>query len=312
MVLGHSKSGTTISELLVSVVLMAFAFMTIGELVVTTTLASSRLTNCIDGVNGANLFLRRLGEDVRTAQTFGNIYAQPGYQNHFPDTSSNTTDITLQAVPLLGGWPASWPSLPYQLGPSCLIIQQPAYYNNPSSVLNGAPLIIPANALGTGSPAVNIQYVDTVVYCVLPDPNAPNQFMIQRARFSGYPGSAQIPALPSSPNLRVTIDPPQTMLRGVIGPIDPTSPNPATPAVFQYLTITPNPSLGGIQSLQVPPVSSPTGGQVPSIGGLAINLEIETPVPRTGTSKVHHFGSHSQFFLRASSHIRMTNTGTSY
>jgi hypothetical protein len=321
LVLTRSRSGTSISELLVSIVLMAFAFMTVGELVVTTTLASTRLTNCIDGVNGANLFLRRLGEDVRTAQAFGSIYSSPSNANYFPDPS-NASDISYSLAPHWGGWPTtgqgntSWPSQPYALGSNCLILQQPAFYSNSSSILNGAPLMIPAGTLGTGVPAVNVQYVDTVVYYVLLDPQSPGQYLIQRARFSGYPGASQLPALGPT-QLRTTIDQPQTVLRGVVGPLYSSG---SVPAVFEYLGIDPNPSKGSIQTLGVvlsgsPTLSSPKGAQVPALGGLSVNLEIETPVPNTGTSKLHHFGSHSQFFLRANSHIRMTNSaapGTGY
>jgi hypothetical protein len=291
LVLIRTRSGTSISELLVSIVLMAFAFMTIGELVVTTTLASSRLTNCIDGVNGANLFLRRIGEDIRTAQTFGSIYSA----STFP--SGNPNDISYYLAPYWGGWPSagqgnsSWPAPPYTLSSACLILQQPAFYSNPASVLDGAPLMIPAGAFGVGNPPVNVQYVDTVVYYVLSDPTSPGQFMIQRARFSGYPAASQ---------LRPTIDPPQTVLRGVIGPL--TSGNGSTPAVFQYLQVTSSASWSPSTQITAP-------------NGLGVNLEIETPVPNKGTSKVHHFGSHSQFFPRANSRIRMTNTappGTGY
>jgi hypothetical protein len=251
-----------------------------------------------------------LGADIRTGQILGNIYAQPGYMNIFPDTSSGTTDISNQTVLSIGGWPSTWPSPPYQLGANCLIIQQPAFYNNTNSVLNGAPLMIPAGTLGASQPA-NLQYVDTVVYYVLPDPDSLNQFMIQRSRFSGSPSGNSLPGLGSSTQLRTPIDPPQTMLRGVVGPIS--SAGSALPSVFQYLTVSPKPSSAGqAQAIAFPPVSSPVASQVLALYGVAVNLEIETPVPNRGTSKIHHFGSHSQFFLRSNSHIRMSNTGASY
>jgi hypothetical protein len=300
----RQPSGTTITELIVASILLAYVFAVVGELVVATTFANTRLTNCVDGVNGANLFLRHLSEDVRTAQTFGSIYSLPQNANYFPDTA-NPNDVSAALVPFWGGWPTSWPTIPYQLRPKCLVLQQPAFYGNPqnpsTSPLEGAPLIIPQKSFSTTNPKMNIQYVDTVVYYVLPDPQSPGQFMIQRARFSGY-----LPPTfsPSDTQLRQLINPPQTVLRGVVGPLNSSDPTDSTtPAVFQYLfpqkSPPPPPYFGQ--------VAIPSADQVESLVGVSVNVEVETPIPSNG-SKIHHVGCHAEAFLRANSHIKLSNT----
>jgi hypothetical protein len=301
LAISRKPGGTTITELIVASVLLAYVFAVIGELVVATTLANTRLTNCVEGVNGANLFLRRLSEDVRTAQTFGSIYSLPQNANIFPDIS-NPNDVSQALVSSWGGWPSSWPATPYQLKAKCLVLQQPAFYGNPqnpsSSPLEGAPLIIPQSTFAPSNPSINVQYVDTVVYYVLQDPDAPGQFMIQRARFSGYLPST----ISSTTQLRQLINPPQTVLRGVVGPLNASDPvDPTTPAVFQYL-LPQSPSPPSFVQ-----ISTPSAAQAQSLVGVSINVEVETPVPNTGT-KIHHVGCHAEAFLRANSHIRLSNT----
>jgi hypothetical protein len=175
---------------------------------------------------------------------------------------------TQKLITLGGGYPTGWGTTN---SAQTLILQQPAVMNA-GSVLDGVPLMIPAGSTGLGLP-VNYPYLDVVQYQVLADPNSPKQYMIQEVRFSG----GYTPAgLATTLRTAIPVSPAHIVLRGVIGPLQ--SGNPV-PAVFNY--------------------------NVPS--GVAINLEVETPVPNNGVN-VHHIGVHSEAYMRCAKNLYATNT----
>ena len=296
----------TITELLVSAVLMATTFAVIGELVVLNTYASTKLTNTVDGQVGCSRAVRRLSEDVRSARIIGNIYAAYAAQNQFPDMTAGSLD-PYYAAPPLGGWPStgSWPAIPYKLGPQTLILQLPAYYQNPSNTSdpkNGLPLLLPANSLGSGIPISAMEYVDTIVYQLVPDTANVGTYQLQVARFSGYPTVATSSGVNAA--LRAPINPPQTVLVGIIGPMNPAD-GTNKPSIFQYLT---NPPIAGNSPpvLLTPP--PPSTNPPTQIVGVSINIEVQTPASNIGTN-VQIAPAHVESYMRASRYLKQTNLG---
>jgi hypothetical protein len=284
LVVTRSQSGLTITELVVSAILIGYTLAVIGELVSLNTYASTKLTNKVDGQVGCSRAIRRIGEDVRMGRMIGNIYS---ISNHgtFPDISNPNDPSNLAPI---GGWPSSpWPAQPYQLGPQTLIIQQPAVFQDPinsQNPLNGFPLRLSKDSIASGVPSYPMEYVDTVVYQIVPDSSNLGQFILQVARFSGSPTIA-------GSTLRPPLNAPQTVLTGIVGPMDPSNTN--APAVFQYL----NSSTGSTV------ITSPTTAQAV---GVSVNIEARVPSTTTGAN-LEITAGHIEFYLRTSRNLRLTN-----
>jgi len=297
----RNTNGMTLTELLVSTVLMGTVLAVIGELVYMNTYASTKLTNSVDGQVGCSRATRRIAEDIRAAQIIGNIFARD--QMTFPDVG-NPNDPAASSTPT-AGWPGSpWTTIPYALGPQTLILQQPAYYlslsdfqnpqNPPQDPLTGFPLILLAGSITGGVPSVDTLYVDTVVYQLVKSTVNTGTYELQVARFPGNPNS-------TNPTLRQPLNPPQTVLTGIIGPINPTD-GTGIPCVFQYLTG--NGTIpAGMQTIE--PISYPTAPPL----GVSINLEVQTPPNGVGAN-IRYVGTHVESYLKCSQHIKLTNQVT--
>ncbi|HEY9772418.1 MAG TPA: hypothetical protein V6C81_01270 [Planktothrix sp.] len=233
------------TELAVACVLMTFAFGAVGEMALLLTNASTKMTNCIDGVTGANQFIERVSADVRAGSKLGNSF----------DTTTSA-HIVGTNYPVAFGAPTA---------AQTLIIQQPALIEPTTATLTdlaGAPLMIPANYFAGGDPAVNVPYIDVVVYQLLADPVSPGQYEVQEVRFSGsvpITGTLLRPAIPYDASN------PHVVLRGIVGPLSSAG---GLPAIFQQTT-----------------------------NGVNINLELENPIPNNGIN-VHHVGIHSEAYLK--------------
>ena len=286
----RSKSGMSLLELVVSCILLGFVFAAIGELIMLNTLASSRLSNKMDGQVGCSRAIRRICEDIRQSRAIGNIYSTNA-RNIYADPTDTTDGIT-SVAPAAGFPVAPWPATPYVLSPQTLILQQPVLFedqNNPQNRLNGFPVRLVAGSIRSAPqvPSVNKEYVDTIVYQVVQDPQNTSQFTLQIARFSGFP-------LIAGSKLRTPLNPPQTVLRGIIGPIDPN--NPGYPAVFQYL-----------KSPEIPiPMNIPTPDQALTLSGVSINLEVQPADTDKQISKETAFG-HAVAYLKNSRFVRLVN-----
>lgn len=140
----RSQSGLSITELLVSSLLMGFCFAVIGELVVLNTLAATKLTNKTDGLTAARFASERIKGDVKVGKAFLSTYDAP--------TTTYLDDA------------------------QTLIIQQPVFYkdsSNPDNPQNGFPV-----KASDGSELLN-----TVVYKVVQDPTNPTEYLLQVAKF---------------------------------------------------------------------------------------------------------------------------------
>ncbi len=260
-------------------------------LVVVNNAQSERLLNKVSSISDVRQAVERIGKNVRMARSVGDLYGLYPYptdklvDNH--GTGGATTDssilkqnsvntkalqdgtVTLSAsnfpapgdpswgagqVPS-GGWP--WPSLyPYSLSQQTLIVQVPVFN------LEGYPV------MWSGT-AINLESVDTYVYQVIADPSNAGQFLLQVAGFPGYGSSMQISSTP------------QTILKGIVGPLDSTG----RISVFHYVSNT-NPSY---LYTNVP------DSVVSTISGIVLDLEIlrktEGPQPAT-------MGFKTEFFMR--------------
>lgn len=280
----------SIIELVVASVLVGFALSVVGELVVLNTFASTKLTNKTDGQIGCSRAIRRIAEDIRQARVIGNIYATNGSNNY---ASGTDPGVDPSLIAPTGGFPAApWPPVPYKLGPQTLIVQQPVLYSdssNPANPLNGFPIRLLQGSISTSPavPAVAMECVDTLIYQLLPDPDVAGQYILQVARF---PGLQQVPGNRTKPAL----NPPQTVLKGVVGPIDPANPGP--PAIFQYLT----------SPQETAPISTPTAQQASTITGVSVRLEVKIPNSINGANP-EIAAEHAEAYLKNSRHLRITN-----
>jgi type II secretory pathway pseudopilin PulG len=287
----RSQSGVTLLEMVVSTILIGFSLAVIGELVILNTLASTKLSNKIDGQVGCSRALRRICEDVRQSRIIGNAFAT--VPNSYPDSATITTDPAAQVTPV-GGFPTDWTAPPYLLNAQTLIVQQPVLFEDPTSTtnpLNGFPVRLTKGAIQADPPIpnVSIEYLDTVVYRLIADPNpeAQGQYMLQIARFSGFP------LIPGS-KLRPRLNPPQTVLKGIIGPMDPL--NPGVPAVFQFLR----------SGRETTPLATPSPLETQSVVGVSINFQVKSPNKNTGANQEIATG-HAEAYLKNAKFLRLTN-----
>lgn len=277
----------TITELVVTSAMIGLTLAAVGELVAANTFASTKLTNKIDGQVGTGRAIRRISEDVRHARVIGNVYSTSN-RHLVPDSSS---DIDPFNVAPSGGWPgAPWPSTPYVLGPRTLIIQQPILYEdetNQDNPVNGFPLRLQQDSMSAGVPKYTTESVYLVVYQVVPDPEVSNQYLLQVARFTGSPNITGL-------KFKDPINPPQTILKGIVGPNDDSS--PGGPAVFQYLN-----SANGSTVIK-----SPIAAEALGLVGVSINIEAQVPAANQGAN-LEVSAVHAEAFIRASKNLKVTN-----
>jgi type II secretory pathway pseudopilin PulG len=279
----------TLTELMVAGLLIGFTLAVVGELVSLNTFASTKLTNKVDGQVGCSRACRAIAENVRQARIIGNVYGREN-RNSFPDTTNANDPSNLAPE---GGWPTSpWPQPPYVLDGQTLILQLPVYYSHTDSnnPLNGFPLRLKKDQITTGVPAYSMEYVDTVVYKVIADSaaDASGQYILQVARFSGRPKIDNC-------TLRPAINPPQTILKGIVGPIT-TGSGSAMPTVFRYLS----------SPVAIAALATPTDAQVNTLAGVSVDIEAQVPNSNNGANKeittVHH-----ESFIKAAKNLRLSN-----
>jgi prepilin-type N-terminal cleavage/methylation domain-containing protein len=281
--------GMTLLEMLFSVSIVGLAAAGISGLVMLNSISSVRLFNKIDNLNAARQIVERIGMDVRMARNVGDVYgmtsAIPGYTeatDQFPlqsPSGKNPLYNSGQMPPAQygGAFPSSpWPNKPYRLSSQCLIVQVPVFDQF------GFPTTVTANQYGAGNPAVNSDNVDTLVYQLVPDPDNAGEFMLQGACFPGRlvwgPGCLNSPFLSS---------PPQTLIKGIVGPMDDDPSD--TPRVFQFLDRT---DVSGTP-INEQQISTAT---LTNITGVIINMELKRQDrEKTQASTI---GIRSEIFMR--------------
>lgn len=294
----RKQSGESLVGLLVSMLVSLFVAAGMMGLAYLNSSTNIRVINKCDSVNAARNAIDHIGGTMRSARCVGSMWGavqpiqvpQVNWNQLVSGTSTNTAAINFNVYPSQGnatgytdfpapgdpfygsspiigsgqppgGWPASsgWandsgvaPPAKWRCSETCLIAQVPVFD------ANGIPMGIP---WPQAQPLQNIPVMDTIVYRVVPDTGVdaqPNTYMMQRAVFpaplvprpAGYSANAQ----------------PQTILRGIIGPFDPSG--TGSLRVFQYIS-TINPATPCFQ-----PSTNPGPSNITSIGGVSVNVEV--------------------------------------
>lgn len=292
--------------MLIASLLLGFSLAAIGEVMVVTAMTSNKLTNRASGIADSRTATRRIQADIREARNFGDSYDIPQdnsalYQNNYFPCSDNPI-YEIGSGPQhfssrwsWSGWPTSWGTPPYKLDPQTLIIQQPVVFldptndplhssfssSSPQNNLNGLPI--------EGSITAGRNNLDTIVYKLIQDPNEPTEFILQRARFSG-----EDPVSQSS--YKAMINPPQTVLTGIIGPL-PTN-GGTTPEIFSFFTKSGVP--GQFSELD-PNTLDTTPSITNNIIGAGVDIELKKPDSSTGHANaayLQRMGIHTEAFIR--------------
>ncbi len=293
--------GFSITELLVTTLLMGLSMAVIGELAVVTTMGSVKMTNKADGLSAARVAMNRISTDVRHARAVGDYYGANAERSRFPASTN----------PLYGSrFPAGgWPALPWNpnmtLSDSVLVLQIPVTYENPGNQddpTNGFPIMLPANYFGPQQPKYNMENLDTVVYQIVPDRNRPGEFILEMARFPGE----QITGLLS--NSKGIINPPQIILKGITGPMKAAE---TLPSVFSYMTRTKKPYAVGGQPNPFVKVD-PASVDLDMVQGVAFDLEVKSTGLKNSAGDgqfPQYFGIHNEAFMRSNRNMTLNNTG---
>ncbi len=303
---------------MVATVLLGFSMAALAEITGMSTLFASRFVNRTDAIDAGKNAISRISTDVRSARCFGDWY---GLLDSTRDTSkypsSSNPLYSLTSTPP-NGWPSWETGAPFALGSRILIIQQPVLYldqrndfNNPNYIssfpqnsMNGFPIMFKPGDLTTNNPVIpapskNIENLDTVIYAVVPNPSNPSEYQLQMVRFPGAYITFPSSIAPSS--YKQTINPPQVIVSGIIGPLPLGQSFPSPPEVFSYYQRLSN---GGLQTI---PGRSVNASNAQTIVGVKIDIELKKPNGGANT-QVQYFGLHNEAFMRSNKNIVLRNT----
>lgn len=298
----RKEQGSSLVELLVSVSIMSIAAAGVLSLAVMGGKSSMRIFNKLDSTNAARNVIDRIGRDIRTARNLGDIFQEEpndGEVENTEDDNNNDDDVVIETLaspefpsadnPLYGagqtptgGWPTNpWPAPPYTLDNTTLVVQMPIFN------YNGFPTAI-AKDYGNPPAITILDNVDTYVYKVLPDTANPGEYMMQVCMF---PGRALVAGVDDAPGVtqvqlnalaRPVLNPPRTILKGIIGPKD----TAGNLKVFQF-----------VSSQNPTPLDTVTDTSlIPNLTGAIVNLELKRQ--NAGASTASTIGIKSEVFLR--------------
>jgi hypothetical protein len=294
----RSKQGFSLIEMFAALFITAYVAAAIGELCVVQNVVGFRIYNKLDALINARRIASYIEADVHSARFVGDQFGIspnqfPGSGPFDPYTGSGSTYSGFSGYPGSTG-NTTWPAVPYSLDPQTLILQVPVYTYDPTLLPNYVPLYPTKTQNGFWN-------VDTYVYKVLADTTQPGkgQFIIQKAVFPGdHTTPTDVMPLPAIPSNQ-----PQTLVSGVIGPIDPSqAPDPVAgtppPKVFSYLSRqspiyqsgTPIPNASHTQV---------TASDVPNINGVGITMEIFSASASQREDLVpQSLAFHNEFYLK--------------
>ncbi len=293
-------------EMLITTVIFGVVTTMVGELVASNAMANAKLNNKIDGLSTARFGVEKICSDVRAARGFGDLYAATGLRHKFPDSIHNPffTGITQS-----GTWRQKWPPpapLPstFELGNQCLIVQQSALFldsrNDPlnqlqydsgaaQNRLNGLPTMLDSAAPGTGL-NFNTENLETVIYMLVPDTRRTGEYLLQRIFLPGV----DVPQT-SCTNMQLReIFVPQTVVSGIVGPIDQAS---GQPIIFRYVAQQLSGSIPEIVS------ESQIANKLSIINGVLIDMEIRKPDASSLSTSQLAQSQDVQFTQRTAIHV---------
>jgi len=199
----RGQGGVSLIEVLVTTLIICVASAGLVGMLTINSMSTIRLANKVDGLNAARGVVERISRDVRMARHVGDIYTLKA--DHFPSLSNPI--YTLGGFMPPGGWPTGWTN-PVTLSNRCLILQIPVFYEEPSQPGSSYPSAIRANSVTVGTPAQDVENLDTWIYNVVADPSGDGTYQLQVCCCPGwvqqvyagaeisttkkYPGSSQV------------------------------------------------------------------------------------------------------------------------
>lgn len=204
--------GMSIIEMMVALAITGVAIAGLTEISWLSFDWISKFTTKVDVNIAAKRALERVGTDLRMAACLGDSFEQPNQLAPvFPSLSN----------PLYGSGLPAGAATSYQFDDNTLIIQIPVFNQK------GWPTSLPKNI-----DSQQRRNVDTIVYELVPDPDANDaalgKFILKRAVFAGVHDNSLIPTV----NPGSTICPGQTILTGIIGPVEKAT---GKPQIFQVI-----------------------------------------------------------------------------
>jgi len=286
--------GVTVTELLVSSVLMGVAMAVLGEMMVLLTIQASKNNNRWTAMDNARIAIQRISNDVRQAGAFGDTYAKP--------SSNNRKQFPAPDNPVYG----SGVGTIFILNPQTLIIQSPTFYtdeknyvggpsydkNAPRSPYNVVPMKI-AQTDVADTPILNrdwdLNNVDTTIYQVVEDSSNIGNWKMVRSFFPG----ARIQNLPTeNPTAARQVIRDQTVVTNIVGPFPKSG--ATAPQVFSYFYR--DAFSGKIAQLSTTTFSDQ---EVDLLRGVGVDLEISKAGDSSGVGKSESLGIHHESFLRS-------------
>jgi prepilin-type N-terminal cleavage/methylation domain-containing protein len=271
----RTASGFTLIETLISTVIMSvisFAFMSV---LLVNYKTNAKLDNMQDTINAIRTIKERIAKDVREGRSLGDVYGTDTFDavdnlhyvvgsSKFPSTSDPIYGSSAPSAP------TGWPAPPWTLSNQCLVVQIPVLDDHAdtggkhfrSTTALGWPTQIPA--IGAAPPQDN---VETHVYRVVADANNAGEYTLQYCSFAGAQaagatGTGFTGYQPSAHNTLATGARAETLITGIIGPLD----SNGLPKIFQFV----NP-----KNSDLPIDSIPNNGlDVAEYTGVVCNMEI--------------------------------------
>jgi hypothetical protein len=296
----RTANGMSLIEMLSAIFIMSFVAAAMCEVALVQNSVAFRVYGKIEGLTSARRLAPTIEREVHMARFIGDQFGSGliNGPNTFPSAGNPEYSQSSSSVAGFQGYPSttsntSWPLRPYTLDQQTLIIQVPIF------TTDGFP---------TKSSIAGKWNVDTIVYKVLADQSKPGlgQFVLQKAIFAGehLAGYQPAPGIPSNQ--------PETIVTGIVGPIDPSgTPDPTagvpTPKVFSYFNKLYPAYQTTFQQYPLPGAVPPgvvNAADIPNINGVATNMEI------TGTAAARKDLTAKTVAFRTETYVRSNFTST--
>lgn len=265
----RSPKGMNLIEMMVALAITGIAIAGLSEIGFLSTDWIDKFSNKVDVSIAAKRALENIGLDVRCARNLGD-YSERNIVRPvlFPSTNNPLYQNGLPTGALSS----------YSLADTTLIIQKPVLDRG------GWPTLLPTSVDPSHGPNV-----DTVIYEVVPDSDAPTtgpqQYLLRRTVFIGKHDSEVTSDFVSANN----ICPGVPILKGIVGPLDKST---GKPVVFQALDQT----LPGGNPISFDTISS---SSITLVNGVVINVEVLRTQSSTKSAALCAFRSEIMFRNKA-------------